>query len=323
MNINADISLEIDPLISIVVPTYNRAKLLDGLLYSVCTQIIDKSEYEIIVVDNNSTDSTKNVVERYKTKFKNIKYVYEAVQGNPNARNKGLEKAKGKYVSYVDDDCKFPATWLSEAKNIMELLSPGVFGGPLYPFYTINKPKWFKDSYGTYTLGDISTILENDFLFGANIFFRRELLVSSIPFNISMGRIGKNRGYGGEMGPQLYIRAQEPKETFYYSVNLYGYHWVNPNLMSLRGRVRERYSMGLATYRLFHGKYSKEYSNYDLFRSLIHLTEKFFRMSVYGMLYRDKTMYPFYKNYLYEEAFECFRHLGKIIEKYRQNRSDK
>jgi glucosyl-dolichyl phosphate glucuronosyltransferase len=320
MKFSTDILLKVKPLISVVVPTYNREKLLDSLLYSICIQRIDKSEYEVIVVDNNSTDSTKNVVERYVSEFKNIKYVNEVVPGNPSARNKGLKEATGKYVAYVDDDCKYPDTWLSEAKNIIEESSPAVFGGPLYPFYTIEKPKWFKDLYGTYTLGNISTILERDFLFGANIFFRRELLVSSVPFNVSMGRIGKNRGYGGEIGPQQYIRAHMPREKFYYSMNLYGYHWVNPNIISLRGRMRERFSMGIATYRLFHEHNAKEYNNVIYFKSFIHLTIKFFKKSIKGILYRDKKMYPYYRNYLYEDAFECFRQLGKIYEKHRQSK---
>jgi glucosyl-dolichyl phosphate glucuronosyltransferase len=321
MKFSTDILLEVKPLISIVVPTYNREKLLDSLLYSICIQSIDKSEYEVIVVDNNSTDSTKNVVERYVSEFKNIKYINEVVQGNPSARNKGLKDTTGKYVAYVDDDCKFPDTWLSEAKNIIEEFSPAVFGGPLYPFYTNEKPKWFKDLYGTYTLGNISTILETDFLFGANIFFRRELLVSSIPFNVSMGRIGKNRGYGGEIGPQQYIRTHMPQEKFYYSVNLYGYHWVNPNIISLRGRMRERFSMGIATYRLFHEHKSKEYNNVIFFKSFIHLTKKFLIKSIKGILYRDKRMYAYYKNYLYEDAFDYFRQLGKIYEKHRQSKN--
>ncbi len=58
MKFSTDILLDIKPLKSVVVPTFNREKLLDNLLYSICMQKIDKSEYEVIVVDNNSTDST-------------------------------------------------------------------------------------------------------------------------------------------------------------------------------------------------------------------------------------------------------------------------
>lgn len=140
-------------LISAVICTYNRCSILGNAIESLCNQTLCSSQYEIIVVDNNSTDATREVVESF-LNFYNIRYLFESRQGLSYARNSGWENAQGKYIAYFDDDCQVPTNWMTEAKKIIENLEPYVFGGPTYPFYDLSKPQWFKDSYQTFTYGE-------------------------------------------------------------------------------------------------------------------------------------------------------------------------
>jgi len=91
------------PLFSVVIPSYNRASLLPEALGSVASQTCD--DYEVIVVDDGSTDNTKEVVESHKLP---VRYVYQKNQGAGAARNRGIAEARGEYIAFLDSD----DTWL-------------------------------------------------------------------------------------------------------------------------------------------------------------------------------------------------------------------
>ena len=105
------------PLISVVVCTFNRADLLETSLEALDEQILESSEYEVIVVDNNSTDNTLNVVEELCNRLTSLRYCFEPNQGLSHARNRGWREAMGEYVAYIDDDCKVPGQWLTRGEK--------------------------------------------------------------------------------------------------------------------------------------------------------------------------------------------------------------
>ena len=91
------------PLVSVIIPTYNREKILPRALNSVIEQTYNN--WEIIVVDDRSTDNTKKVVQEYIKNDKRIKYVTNTYkQGSGGARNKGIENSKGEYIAFLDSD---------------------------------------------------------------------------------------------------------------------------------------------------------------------------------------------------------------------------
>lgn len=104
--------------ISVVICTYNRAGLLKAALRSVCKQTLDTAKYEVIVVNNNSQDNTRSVVEEFSKRFSNLQYYMEPRQGLSHARNRGWQGTQGKYVAYFDDDCKIPERWIAVAIEI-------------------------------------------------------------------------------------------------------------------------------------------------------------------------------------------------------------
>jgi len=91
-------------MISVIVCTYNRAELLRELLPTLCEQTVAFTQYEVIVIDNGSTDHTKTVAAVFAARYPQVRYCYEPRQGLSHARNRGWQEAKGDYVAYIDDD---------------------------------------------------------------------------------------------------------------------------------------------------------------------------------------------------------------------------
>lgn len=94
-------------MISVVIPTYNGLEMLRKSLPTWFEQTLPKEEYEIIVVDNRSTDDTRQYVESLLPKQKNLIYLYEPKSGATNARHAGAHRAKGEYLVFADNDGLF------------------------------------------------------------------------------------------------------------------------------------------------------------------------------------------------------------------------
>jgi glycosyltransferase involved in cell wall biosynthesis len=93
---------------SVVVPTYNRVSTLRRTLDALAAQ--DYSGFEIIVVDDGSTDGTKQMIS---STFPQVRYLYQSNRGPASARNTGIRAATGDIVAFTDDDCEPPPEWLS------------------------------------------------------------------------------------------------------------------------------------------------------------------------------------------------------------------
>ncbi len=106
--------------ISIIVPFYNAEKYIKDCVESLLSQKYLASDYEIIFVDNNSTDSSVDIVKRYPR----IKLISESKQGSYAARNTGIKRAKGQIVAFTDPDCIVSSDWLTEIEKAMS--SPAV-----------------------------------------------------------------------------------------------------------------------------------------------------------------------------------------------------
>ena len=109
-------------LISIITPTYNRAHLLAQTIASVCAQTYPA--WELIIIDDGSTDNTAEVVKKYTDKDSRIKYFYQENRGVPAARNLGIRNAEGKYLTFLDaDDIYFPDS-LNNLREFFRSVSP-------------------------------------------------------------------------------------------------------------------------------------------------------------------------------------------------------
>jgi len=94
------------PDVSVVLSTYNRAHVLPRALDSLLDQDHDHARYEVIAVDNNSTDGTREHIESFSTRASNLRYVFEAKQGLSHARNAGILAARAPLIAFTDDDVR-------------------------------------------------------------------------------------------------------------------------------------------------------------------------------------------------------------------------
>lgn len=98
-------------LVSIIIITFNRKKILKRCINSLLTQTY-QGKKELIIIDDGSTDGTKNQIIKLQKKYKNIKYFFQENKGFASARNLGLKKAKGDIIAFTDDDCVPKEDWL-------------------------------------------------------------------------------------------------------------------------------------------------------------------------------------------------------------------
>ena len=130
----------------VIVCTYNRAKYIGNLLESIAANDLPRNEYEIVLVDNNCTDNTREICEVFATKHKdvNFRYVVESEQGLSAARNKGIKEAKGDVLVYVDDDALVDTWYLRTIVEYMDAHPEiSAVGGPIIPLYEdTEEPKW-------------------------------------------------------------------------------------------------------------------------------------------------------------------------------------
>src|SRR4030066_848910 len=119
-------------IVSVIIPTYNRAVLVLRAVQSILNQTCQ--DFELIVVDDGSTDNTKKVLTPYIDVDK-IKYIYQQNSGGAAARNIGIENAVGKYIAFLDSDDEAMPEWIEQSIYKIQTL-PDTWG-VLYPRYYI------------------------------------------------------------------------------------------------------------------------------------------------------------------------------------------
>ncbi|MFH0802989.1 MAG: glycosyltransferase [bacterium] len=132
-------------LISIVICTHNRAPLLKGTLLSFTAQDVSKDDFEIVVVDDGSTDGTAAVVQEISSPV-SIRYFRQEHGGRSAARNRGIREARGDIVLFVDDDTLAPPVFLSEHLRFHKCHPRSVVRGPIVNITEYRIPE-------TYVLG--------------------------------------------------------------------------------------------------------------------------------------------------------------------------
>ena len=201
-------------MISILICTRNRPHQLKRCLDSLFdTDLgVDKSKYEILIIDNSENESTN---QPFVDSFKKlgVKYFYNATAGLSLARNRGLREACGEFVVFLDDDARPHPGWLVEYVQKSEDTNYGVLFGPIEPVWgeNLDQPEWIPDDLvGAFTVLDLGNKSRKadswEYGYGANICFNRNLAVSSGGFDPSLGRVGNALISGEEIDLQDRIR---------------------------------------------------------------------------------------------------------------------
>ena len=110
-----------EPVLSVVIPTYNRPNRIAACLKSLFKQDYPLSKYDVIVVNDYSSNDTPKVLEKYLNKYPNLKVIWNHERkGSDYARNLGAKEAKTKVIVFTDDDCIFPHCWLRKIAKKFE-----------------------------------------------------------------------------------------------------------------------------------------------------------------------------------------------------------
>ena len=189
-------------MISVVVCTYNRAAVLERMLDSFFAQPgVGECSYELIVVDNNSSDGTREVAARFE-RFEGCRYVFERRQGLSAARNRGVAEASGEIVAFLDDDVIVDKGWLTSLQACFDETGAEAVGGRSHLVFEQEPPTWMtaelRISLSEVDLGrERKTVDGGRRLYGLNMAFRKTVLERVGGFNEELGRRGKGL-LGGE-----------------------------------------------------------------------------------------------------------------------------
>lgn len=141
------------PYVSIIVPVYNGESTIQRCLDSLVNLDYPKERLEIIIVDNNSTDNTKKIINQYP-----VTYIFEEKRSRARARNKGIEASKGEIICSLDADCVADRNWV---KNILKGFNGkniGACGGRTLAY----QPKTWIEKYLNYSTSNFVTIFKDD-----------------------------------------------------------------------------------------------------------------------------------------------------------------
>jgi glycosyltransferase involved in cell wall biosynthesis len=226
---------------SIILCTYNRhSSLANALESAAALSLPDSMEWEVLVVDNNSSDRTRAVTEdfccRYPGRFR---YLFEPQPGKSYALNTGVAAARGDVLAFMDDDVTVASAWL---RNLTAALTDGCCvgaGGRILPVWSSEPPRWLPRGgryrlapLALFDLGEQSGPLTEP-PFGTNMVFRKEMFEKYGGFRTDLGPNPNDmiRGEDTEFGDRLLAAGEQLR----YVADAVVYHPVSPE------RAQEEY----------------------------------------------------------------------------------
>jgi len=206
--------------ISIIVCTYNRCERLRNVLRDIRSLTPPRhGGYEVVVVDNNSTDQTRAVVEAaMKGSQAVVRYGFEGRQGKSHALNRGVQLATGAVLAFTDDDVEIERTWLVEIERAFTSYPCIGVGGRIVPMWSQGKPSWYVEQGPCALMAAIVRLnLGEDACemkappFGANMAFRREAFERFGPFRTDLGPNPRDmvRGEDTEFGRRVLAAGEQ------------------------------------------------------------------------------------------------------------------
>jgi|GEM_PF-3773787 len=213
---------------SVIICTYNRFDYLVETLHSVLSRIENRSDVEVLVVDNNSGDETQTIQSIFSGQTE-VKYFLELNQGLSHARNRGIKESLGDILIFLDDDIDLDHSYFERIQIEFENPSVNILGGKVLPFNS-NMPEWLPSKYyylaSVFDLGDERLVVP--MLMGANYAMRKNVADRVGYYNVELGRKGNNL-MGGEES-DYFNRASNFGYHLDYEPTLIVYHKIQPKL---------------------------------------------------------------------------------------------
>jgi len=218
--------------ITIILCTYNRCETLSKALASIAVSNVPESiQWEVLVVDNNSKDQTREVVESFCHNYPGrFRYLFEPHQGLSYARNAGVREAEGRILAFIDDDVTVESSWLENLVASLYRSEWSGCGGRVLPQGTFSRPSWL-GLEGRYALAPLA-IFDlgpearelREPPFGANMAYRKEMFQKYGSFRTDLGRCADSMisNEDTEFGHRLIAGGEklryEPSAVVYHPV---------------------------------------------------------------------------------------------------------
>ncbi|MBO7260202.1 MAG: glycosyltransferase family 2 protein [Bacteroidaceae bacterium] len=238
--------------LSLVIATYNRAEQLMITLRSVAAQTADKTIWECIVVDNNSTDHTHSNIDNFANanSHLNIRYCLEVNQGLSHARNAGIANAKGEIIAFIDDDEHIVPDFIDAYIELFDKYPTAMSaGGKIIAEYPSGRPEWMS-KYAEEPIAnpmdfgeEIKPFPKGRIPGGGNMAMRKEVFETIGNFDITLGRTGKKLSGGEES--DLFERMNAKGMKCYYVPKAVMYHIIPESKLNRDYFVRLSYNNGI------------------------------------------------------------------------------
>ena len=239
--------------ISVVICTYNREKYIRKALDALAVQTMPVSNFEIIIINNNSTDRSAEEIQSFIDQHPELHTVFcnEDAQGLSYARNRGVKESKGKLITFLDDDAIAPPDFLEKCVRYAEAKPDTIaLGGKIIPEFVDGKPEWYTKYYwgvtGQFDPGnDTGNMLYwGKFPCGSNMTFTRSFFEKYGLFNTSLGRKGAILLAGEEKELFSRVKTNDEKNKIWYYPDLIVYHMVDKT--KLNAVYLEKFCYGFA-----------------------------------------------------------------------------
>ncbi|MEO1069894.1 MAG: glycosyltransferase family A protein, partial [Cyanobacteria bacterium J06638_6] len=169
-------------MISVIIPTLNRADSLGCVLESLTKQNAPAAEFEVLVIDNGSTDHTKAVAQVFADKLLSaqLRYIFEPEPGLLSGRHRGAAEAKGDILSFLDDDVELDPGWLTAIHSAFKDEMVQLIGGRNLPRYESEPPEWLQyfwqkqysgrlcTELSLLDLGSVRRVVDANYIWGLN-----------------------------------------------------------------------------------------------------------------------------------------------------------
>lgn len=241
------------PRIAAIVCTYNREKYIGKALDALSKQDLPYQDFEVVVVDNNSTDRSVEVVTAFieSCPEMNLTLVHETNQGLSHARNRGIAEAQAPILTFLDDDALAEPNFLRKNLEYLDQRPElDAIGGKIIPGFVDGKPEWYTKYYwgvtGQFDPGekDGPLLFWGKFPCGSNMTYHRRFFDTYGVFNTNLGRKGAILLAGEEKELFGRVKGHEKMMRVWYYPDLVVHHLVDKH--KLNPTYLKKFSFGFA-----------------------------------------------------------------------------
>ena len=242
---------------TVIVCTFNRSRNLPACMKHLSDQQgVSDLEWEVLVVDNNSSDDTREVVEGMQRNLSmQLRYEFEPQQGLNYARNRGMKESSGRYFCYIDDDILVDSSWLNSLYRALRDQDADAVGGRIHLDPDIVLPPWItpeiRGFLGHLDYGDTAFQMDgvSQYPFGGNMSFNRRVVEKIGIFDPLKGRKGEGNKrkelYKGAETEYFHRLAATDNARIFYEPGALVYHQVLPHQLTRKYFLTIHYNAGL------------------------------------------------------------------------------